>query len=100
MHGRICRDVTIQASIDGKREALSGLSCRDENGQWHLTERFSTVGRPVVVAPPVQTVVVSSPHVVMTPYPYPYVSYPVASFYVYGRHGHHGGHHGGWRHRH
>lgn len=107
--GQICREVNIQGTIDGKQETLSGLSCRDDSGQWRLTDRHS------VTTAPTSTLVVSRPvtqYVVVEPYRRPYYYYPsylapaylAASLHLHGghdhRHGYRGGHRYGWRHRH
>ena len=103
VQGRICREVTIQASIEGKQENLAGLSCRDANGQWQLTDR--TTASPTVA--PAQTVVVSPPppqqYVVMNPgpgyYPYPVYPYPASGIYIYDGFGPYRSHYRGWRYR-
>ncbi|MBF0273421.1 MAG: glycine zipper 2TM domain-containing protein [Magnetococcales bacterium] len=87
IHGRVCREVEIQATIDAKRETLSGLSCRDRSGQWRLVDRVeaSPVPAPsVVVAQPASSyVVVESPPPVY--YPAPLVIYRGSSHpYRYG----------------
>ncbi|MEO5354958.1 MAG: hypothetical protein H7835_17330 [Magnetococcus sp. XQGC-1] len=97
--GRICREVNIQASIDGKQETLSGLSCRDEYGQWRLTDRNTVAATEptIVVTRPVTQYVVTEPAPYYYPYPYPAYAYPGYRPY-YGYRGRH--HHHGWRHRH
>ncbi|MEO5346279.1 MAG: glycine zipper domain-containing protein [Magnetococcus sp. YQC-9] len=98
--GQVCREVEIQASIDARRETLSGMSCRDGAGQWRLMDRVSLQATPVVER---TTVVVPSPpppsYVVVEPAPtvvvrrnhhypgYPYYARP----YYYDRE---------WRNRH
>ncbi|MEO5364056.1 MAG: glycine zipper domain-containing protein [Magnetococcus sp. DMHC-8] len=101
MQGRICRDVTIQATIEGRQENLAGLSCRDEYGQWRLMDRHA----PVTTTPAQAVVVVPSPtqYVVTSPAPV-YRPYPALSWYLYDGFGphrhrrHHHHHHRGWGH--
>ncbi|MBF0463243.1 MAG: hypothetical protein HQL87_17905 [Magnetococcales bacterium] len=87
VQGRVCRDVSIQASIDGKQETLAGLSCRDENGQWQLTDRITTgvpaAGPPMVATTAPQTVVVSPPPAYVVADPYPYYYPPASGVYIY-----------------
>ncbi|MBF0417536.1 MAG: hypothetical protein HQL86_04730 [Magnetococcales bacterium] len=64
--GQVCREVEIQATIDARRESLTGLSCRDSAGQWRLMDRVSldaptVVSRTVVTAPPPPSYVVVEP---------------------------------------
>ncbi len=96
VEGRVCREVDIKASIDAKRETLSGLTCRDEYGQWRLVDRTAHSVAPVRVVP-TQTVVVQRPvvrYVVAEPEVTYYPS-SASSVYIYNgwsrrhhRHGH------------
>ncbi|MBF0127488.1 MAG: glycine zipper 2TM domain-containing protein [Magnetococcales bacterium] len=87
--GRVCREVNLQATIDGQQETLIGLTCRDEYGQWRLEERNR---QPAVTMVPTvtQTVVVTRPvtrYVVREP-----VYYPSSGIVIYkdgGRRHHH-----------
>ncbi|MEO5330583.1 MAG: RT0821/Lpp0805 family surface protein [Magnetococcus sp. YQC-5] len=104
VEGRICREVTIRATIDAKQENLAGLTCRDENGQWRLVDRHAPTVAPVVrMAPATQTVIVSRPvtrYVVTESVPtyyYPSVSSNIIFYSGRGsRHHHH--RHSGWGH--
>ncbi|MBF0340030.1 MAG: hypothetical protein HQL95_03600 [Magnetococcales bacterium] len=82
VQGRSCREVEIQGVIDSRRDTMTGLACRDETGQWRLTDRVS-----VVAAPP-QTVVVTRPatRYVVEEYPPPvYYPAPVVVYRDWGR---------------
>ncbi|MBF0293740.1 MAG: hypothetical protein HQL96_01010 [Magnetococcales bacterium] len=79
--GRICRELELQARIDGKRETVNGLTCRDDYGQWRLVDRFPPPAQVVTSAPPPQTVIVTRPvtrYVVREP-----VYYPSSSVVIY-----------------
>ncbi|MBF0178743.1 MAG: hypothetical protein HQM03_01820 [Magnetococcales bacterium] len=88
--GRVCRELELQARIDGKRETVNGLTCRDDYGQWRLVDRFPPPNQVVTTAP-AQTVIVTRPvtrYVVREP-----VYYPSSSVVIYRnswpRHHHH-----------
>ncbi len=38
IQGRICRDVVIDAWIDGQREEVHGRACRRSDGRWELVQ--------------------------------------------------------------
>ncbi|MBF0262666.1 MAG: glycine zipper 2TM domain-containing protein [Magnetococcales bacterium] len=84
--GQACREVEIQATIDARRETLSGLSCRDGAGQWRLMDRVNldaptVVSRTVVASPPPSYVVVEpAPTVVVQRRVY-YPDYYYAPYY-------------------
>ncbi|MBF0294411.1 MAG: hypothetical protein HQL96_04415 [Magnetococcales bacterium] len=51
VQGRICREVNIQAILDGNQETFAGLTCRYDNGQWRLVDRYLPPGQVVVPRP-------------------------------------------------
>ncbi|GAB0058260.1 hypothetical protein SIID45300_02606 [Candidatus Magnetaquicoccaceae bacterium FCR-1] len=87
MGGQVCREVEIQATIDARRESLTGLSCRDGAGQWRLMDRVTldaptVVTRTVVASPPPSYVVVEPAPMVVVPRRVYYPDYYHAPYYV------------------
>ncbi|CAM2061816.1 osmotically inducible lipoprotein OsmB [Desulfovibrionales bacterium] len=36
--GRVYRDVTLEANVDGRREVVHAKACRDQHGEWRLVQ--------------------------------------------------------------
>ncbi len=67
--GRICRRVHIHTIVNGHKEIMAGLTCRERHGPWRFVEPVATVVEPmpqtIIVQQPPRPVVVMPPPTVI-----------------------------------